>query len=175
MGSRAAVNRGGALIWKLGEKHGAFSLNSTPPTAKKMSSSAAAATAPGGDHAHGQQKQKWATYLRGEYAPVAVALGLIMLSASFGLYTAKQQLEHAPNVYLSKKKRETVPEVQEPDYAVRKAEDFISKSFFRRMAHAQKPRRDQVVPDPIRGDPLPVSQGRSVESLQSVGVEPATS
>ncbi|RRT50771.1 hypothetical protein B296_00034590 [Ensete ventricosum] len=74
---------------------------------------------------------------RGEFVPVYVALGLILLSASFGIHTAMQQLRYSPNVLVSKKKRETVPEVVDPDWAAEEAERFISGSVFRRVAHLQ--------------------------------------
>ncbi|KAF3777224.1 hypothetical protein EJ110_NYTH46301 [Nymphaea thermarum] len=160
MSSRATVY-GRALIRKLGEK-GAVSLNAEP-TVRKMSSYAIATANPGGEHTHGQKKQG-RVEMRGDYVPVAVALGLIVLSASLGIYTATHQLAHAPNVYVSKKKRETVPEVKEPDYAVRKAEDFVSKSVFRRIAHVQEPKRDRVVPDTIRGDPVTVFRDSPISS-----------
>ena len=67
-----------------------------------------------------------------------VALGLIGLSTSLGLYTATHELEYAPNVLLRKKRRETVPEVEDPDWAATEAELFIDHSFFRRLAHLQK-------------------------------------
>lgn len=89
---------------------------------------------------------------RGDYVPVYVALGLIVLSTSFGLYTAKQQLAYAPNVLVDKKKRETIPEVVDPDWAISEAERFINKSIFRKVAHLQD--FDAVragISDPTRG------------------------
>lgn len=69
--------------------------------------------------------------------PVYVALGLILMSTSLGLHMAMQQLRHSPNVLVSKKKRETLPEVVDPDWAAAKAERFISGSIFRRVAQLQ--------------------------------------
>ncbi|OAY82844.1 hypothetical protein ACMD2_21097 [Ananas comosus] len=109
---------------------------------------------------------------RGDYVPVYVALGLIVLSTSFGLYTAKQQLAYAPNVLVDKKKRETIPEVVDPDWAISEAERFISKSIFRKVAHLQD--FDAVragISDPTRSPAsghLPVK----AETLKDVGVEP---
>ncbi|CAL9110638.1 unnamed protein product, partial [Musa textilis] len=103
---------------------------------------------------------------RGEFVPVYVALGLILLSASFGVHTAKQQLRHSPNVLVSKKKRETVPEVVDPEWAAAEAERFISGSVFRRVAHLQD---FDAVSDPTRGHVMP----RKVETLKSVGVDPS--
>ncbi|XP_058092846.1 uncharacterized protein LOC131239258 [Magnolia sinica] len=91
--------------------------------------------------------------MKGEFVPVYVALGMIVLSLSFGAYTAKHQLLYAPNVYVSKKKREEVPEVVEPDYVVDEADKFITKSFFRKVAHIQGPSKVYVEANPIQGDP----------------------
>lgn len=92
--------------------------------------------------------------IRGDFVPVYVALGMIMLSMSFGLNCAKQQLLYAPNVFVSKKKRETFPEVNDPDYVVDEADKFITKSFFRRIAHVQEFDKDKVMSNPISGDAL---------------------
>ena len=77
---------------------------------------------------------------RGDYVPVYVALGLIALSAALGLHTARQQLAHAPNVYVDKKKREAVPEVAAPEVALDEAERFVGRSLFRKVAHVQDDR-----------------------------------
>ena len=73
---------------------------------------------------------------------------------SFGLHCAKQQLLYAPNVFVSKKKRETFPEVCDPDYVVDEADKFKTKSFFRRIAHVQEFGKDEVMSNPISGDAL---------------------
>ncbi|XP_073007788.1 uncharacterized protein [Typha latifolia] len=106
-----------------------------------------------------------------EYVPIYASLGLILLAASLGLHAAKQQLAYSPNVLVSKKKRETVPEVVDPDWAVRESELFINKSIFRKIAHLQD--FDAVragVSDPTRAP----ASGRlplKAETLKSVGVE----
>ncbi|XXG49715.1 hypothetical protein AAC387_Pa02g3815 [Persea americana] len=109
--------------------------------------------------------------IRGDFVPVYVALGMITLSMSFGLHCAKQQLLYAPNVFVSKKKRETFPEVCDPDYVVDEADKFKTKSFFRRIAHVQEFGKDEVMSNPISGDALK-SEKRAV-TLKSVGVEPS--
>lgn len=75
-----------------------------------------------------------------------------MLSMTLGAYTAKQQLLYAPNVFVSKKKRETIPEVVEPDYVVDEATKYFTKSLFRRVAHVLQFDKQEVMLDPIRGD-----------------------
>ncbi|KAK9108644.1 hypothetical protein Syun_024655 [Stephania yunnanensis] len=87
--------------------------------------------------------------MKGELIPVYVALGMILVSTSLGLVTAKQQLVYNPSVRPNKKRRKRVVEVDEPDRAVEEAHKFIDKSLFRKVAHLQQ----QPLPDnSIRGD-----------------------
>lgn len=83
--------------------------------------------------------------------PVCVALGMIGLSASFGLHTAMHQLRRAPNVHVKKSRRETLPEIVEPEHVAEDADKFISKSLFRKVAHIQDFSTSRVIPDPARG------------------------
>lgn len=84
--------------------------------------------------------------------PVFVAVGMIATSVGFGIYTALHQLARAPNVFVKKSKRETIPEVVEPEHVVEETDKFIKKSFFRKVAHVQDSDRHEIMPDPIRGD-----------------------
>lgn len=88
-----------------------------------------------------------------DYVPISVALGMIGLSLTFGLLTAKQQLLYAPDVHVNKSRRETLPEVMEPEDVARESEEFVKKSFFRKVARIQE-EKDPVISNPIRGDPL---------------------
>ncbi|KAL3512040.1 hypothetical protein ACH5RR_024757 [Cinchona calisaya] len=110
--------------------------------------------------------------LRGEFVPVYVALGLIVASMSFGLHTALHHLKRNPNVYVKKSRRETVPEVVEPEKVVEEVHDFINKSFFRRVAHVQDFDRQDVMPNPITGDVYAWKPRLRAETLKDVGVEP---
>ncbi|PIN05634.1 hypothetical protein CDL12_21826 [Handroanthus impetiginosus] len=107
---------------------------------------------------------------KGDYVPVFVAVGMIALSSTFGLYTAYHQLGHAPNVTLKKSRRETIPEVVEPEKVVEQADKFVKQSFFRKVAHIQGHDRQEVMNDPVRGDVL--NRGVRVETLKDVGVDP---
>ncbi|XP_074315790.1 uncharacterized protein LOC141652028 [Silene latifolia] len=104
----------------------------------------------------------------GDYVPVYVALGMITLSVSLGLYTAKQELLHGPDVRVKKTRRETLPEVVEPEVVAREAEDYIKKSLFRKVAHVQE--FETSLPNPVRGHLL--SKEPKVESLKTVGIDP---
>jgi len=104
----------------------------------------------------------------GDYVPVYVMLGMIGVSVTLGLHTARQQLAHAPNVRLDKRKRETVAEVADPDLALDDAERFVGSSVFRKVAHVQDDRSLTAgVADPVADYP-----GRKAVTLKDVGVDP---
>lgn len=111
--------------------------------------------------------------MKGDFVPVYVAIGMICLSTMLGLYTAKHQLLYSPNVFVKKQRRETLPEVVEPDHVLEDTDKFVKKSFFRKVAHVQDPNHDHVVSDPTRGDAF-AHTPRAV-TLKSVGVDPVLS
>lgn len=106
--------------------------------------------------------------------PVYVAIGMIMLSASLGLYTAKHELFYAPNVRVKKTTRETVPELEDPDKVGEEAEGFFKKSLFRKVAHIKEGEHgDNHHVD--KKDVLCVNSEEikgHIESLKNVGVDP---
>ncbi|CAN0906078.1 hypothetical protein LINGRAHAP2_LOCUS24024 [Linum grandiflorum] len=63
---------------------------------------------------------------------------MITLAVSIGVYTAKHQIMHAPNVRMKKKERETVPEVLDPDRVAGEGDKFVKGSFFRKVANVQE-------------------------------------
>ncbi|KAM7273007.1 hypothetical protein ACFE04_027671 [Oxalis oulophora] len=108
---------------------------------------------------------------KGDYVPIYVALGLIAMSVSFGAFTAWHQFKHAPNVHLKKKRRETVPEVYDPDKVVAEADQFLKKSFFRKIAHVQEFDNGlHTLPDKITKDVF-VREPKAV-TLKEVGINP---
>ncbi|GAB4827297.1 hypothetical protein Ancab_034186 [Ancistrocladus abbreviatus] len=129
-----------------------------------------------GDHRyqHQVQQSKGRGKAKGDSVPVYVALGMIAVSLTLGLLTAKQQLLYAPDVRVRKSKRKTLPELEEPDLVARESERFFTKSFFRKVAHAQQqqllkdilpvPDRDRIQADILTRQPR-------VEALPSVGVD----
>lgn len=104
-----------------------------------------------------------------DYMPVSVSIGLIFLSISFGLYTARHQILHSPGVHVKKSRRETIPEVVEPETVTHESEEFLTKSFFRKIAHVQD--FDIVIPNKPGKDSF--SYRPKVETLKSVGVDPS--
>ncbi|XP_030548480.2 uncharacterized protein LOC115753802 [Rhodamnia argentea] len=108
----------------------------------------------------------------GEYVPVCVAVGMILLSVTLGLHTAKQHIMYSPMVRVNKSRRETVPEVVEPERVVEESENFLTRSFFRKLAHVQDIVTGEAVdPDPIRKDAF--AHRPKAETLRSVSVKPA--
>merc|ERR1712071_305110 len=79
--------------------------------------------------------------MTGEFAPLYVMGGLVLAAAIMATHTAKQQLMHSPTVFVSKKKRESVPEVGDPDVVISSADKFVNKSFLRKVGHIQEDNR----------------------------------
>ncbi|XP_076891136.1 uncharacterized protein LOC143542436 [Bidens hawaiensis] len=131
------------------------------------------AFSPTADHAyHHHHQYPKPKSLKGDYVPVYISLGLILMSVSIGTYTATHQLKRSPNVFVRKSKRETLPELVEPEKVAQESAEFINKSFFRKIAHVQDADRQDIMADPIRGDTCAMHQKKPyVESLKSVGVE----
>ncbi|XP_071722500.1 uncharacterized protein [Rutidosis leptorrhynchoides] len=108
---------------------------------------------------------------KGDYVPVYVALGLITMSVSFGLFTVYHELKHAPNVHLKKKRRETLPEVYDPDKVLEEADGYLKKSFFRKIAHVQEfdngvnSMNNTITKDVFARQP-------KAETLKEVGINP---
>ncbi|TVT97255.1 hypothetical protein EJB05_57502, partial [Eragrostis curvula] len=154
MASRAAAFRSAAQgYWRQAAAGGVGS--------GSRSAATAAAAHPDGNAAKGK--------LRGDYVPVYVALGLIVMSVSLGLSTARQQLAHAPNVRVDKKKRaQTVPEVAAPDMVMDEGERFVGKSLFRKVAHVQD---DRSLAAGVADDPVAEYPGRKGVTLKDVGVD----
>ncbi|XP_068663112.1 uncharacterized protein [Aristolochia californica] len=132
----------------------------TKSTAPKMKASVATPQ----DLMNADRGRSSKAMLKGEFFPVYVALGLITVSVSLGLLTAKQELLYSPNVFLSKKRRESVPEVNDPDYVFDEVDKFIHKSLFRKVAHIQDVDRDRRVA---------LTNSKKMETLKSLGVDPA--
>ncbi|KAK8939203.1 hypothetical protein KSP39_PZI011215 [Platanthera zijinensis] len=108
----------------------------------------------------------------GEFVPVYVALGLILVSASLGAHTIYTQLSYNPSVRLNKKRRETVLEVEDPERVAEEGVGYINHSIFRKVAHKQD--FDAVragISDPMRAKDVSLKSAR-MESLKSVGVDP---
>ncbi|CAN1133350.1 hypothetical protein LINPERPRIM_LOCUS30597 [Linum perenne] len=74
----------------------------------------------------------------GDFMPVYVALGMITLAVTIGVYTVKHQIMHAPNVRMKKKERGTMPEVVDPERVAGEGDKFVKDSFFRKVANVQE-------------------------------------
>ncbi|XP_059448903.1 uncharacterized protein LOC132180074 isoform X2 [Corylus avellana] len=107
--------------------------------------------------------------MRAEFAPIYMVMGMVVVAMSIATHTAKQQLMHSPAVHVSKKRRESLPEVEDPDGVLSSADKFVNKSFLRKVAHIQDSK--PTLPDPVR--PNPFTRPRNADTLKSAGVDPA--
>lgn len=121
-----------------GGRHGRFATSTTP----KMRAYATTAV---------QHPASRKAVVKGDFVPVYVAMGMILMSATIGLHTALHELRYAPSVHLRKSRRETLPEVEDPDTVVHEADQFLKKSWFRKVAHILD---IQLVPHPVEADPF---------------------
>ncbi|KAL1559028.1 hypothetical protein AAHA92_09417 [Salvia divinorum] len=128
------------------------------------------AYAPAAGHVRPETKPRLG--VKGDMFPVFMAVGMISLSAGFGVFTAWHQLGRGPNLYVKKSRRQTVPEVVEPEHVAEEAGKFVKQSFFRKVAHIQDKDRQEIMHHPLRGDSF--TRAATVETLRDVGVDPAS-
>ncbi|KAM7269020.1 hypothetical protein ACFE04_024517 [Oxalis oulophora] len=114
----------------------------------------------------GQQHNKYA--ITGEYAPIYIVGGMVVVAVAMAAHTAKQQLMHSPPVSVNKRRREMMAEVDDPDRAAASGDKFLSKSWIRKIAHIQDPKPS--LQDAVKTDPY--TRSRKSESLKTVGVNP---
>ncbi|KAF7840211.1 putative transmembrane protein [Senna tora] len=139
---------------------------STTPKAK--------AYAPAADYGYAQGKGRSRSRSeKKDFVPVYVAIGMIALATGLGLHTAWQQLRNSPTVRVKKQRRETLPEVVEPEHVAEESDRFLKKSFFRKVAHVQDHNNPDkhTIPDPIHKDAY--AHRPRIETLKSVGVDPS--
>ncbi|XP_038999282.1 uncharacterized protein LOC120124772 [Hibiscus syriacus] len=116
---------------------------STPPRLKSY--------APTADHfGHSPPKKK------GDYVAIYVAVGMIALATTLGVHTVVQQVQNSPQVRVNKERRESLPEMEEPERVVDEAHKFLKQSF-RKVAHVQKSDDDYAIEDPTRADMFAVT------------------
>eukprot|EP00253_Pinus_taeda_P000879 PITA_00879 len=114
--------------------------------------------------------------LKPDFIPVYTLLGMCILAVVLGSITLKQQLLHSPNVVVDKKKRKTIPELNYPDDVVKKSEDFVNKSFFRRVAGTTKWDSGYTKLMPWTLQHRKEKSGERqipADTLKSVGIDPA--
>ncbi|XP_073141430.1 uncharacterized protein [Henckelia pumila] len=127
---------------------------------------ATSATASG--RASGNNSAFWRMAKSGDFVPVWMVGGMICIAGCIGIHTAALQLRRSPSVQVTKKKRESVPEVEIPDAVLGSAEKFIDRSFLRKVAHIPDNYKDQH----DRPTHSIFTRSRDIESLKSVGVRP---
>lgn len=133
------------------------------------------AYSPTAEYGYNQKQQHERKTPVGDYVPIYVAVGMIALSVGFGVHTAWHQLRTSPTVSVRKQRRETLPEVVEPERVAEESEKFLKGSFFRKVAHIQDKNTPdkKVMPDPIHDDVFAKGHAPKVVSLKSVGIDPS--
>jgi len=135
-------------------------------TAPKMKAYAASAD-------YGRLNQQKRNSTKQDFVAVYVAIGMITTAMGLGLHTAWQQLRNSPTVRVKKQRRETLPEVVEPEHVAEETEKFIKHSFFRKVAHVQErsyPDHHHI-PNPVSKDAY--AHTPRLETLKSVGIDPS--
>ncbi|TKY71154.1 NADH-ubiquinone reductase complex 1 MLRQ subunit [Spatholobus suberectus] len=136
----------------------------TTPTTPKLKPMSPAIDAAGHD-AHSTSRM---STLKAEFAPVYIVCGMVCVAVAIGSHTAYQQLARSPTVHVNKKRRESMPEVSDPDSTINSASKFIDGSFLRKMSHIQD--NKPTLHDPVH--PNPFTRPRTAETLKTVGIEP---
>ncbi|KAL3655156.1 hypothetical protein CASFOL_000942 [Castilleja foliolosa] len=135
-------------------------------TTPKFASAAGAIHHPSSTQSVGLVKRVSASF-----GPMGVVIGIIggMVSVAcmMGIHTAKQQLLYSPSVQVTKKKRESIPEVDSPDAVIQSSDKFLSKSFLRKVGHIQD-RHDHHINEQARYGAT--RRAPESETLKSVGI-----
>lgn len=81
-----------------------------------------------------------------------IVCGMVGVAVAIASHTAFQQLTRSPTVHVNKKRRESLPEVSDPDRTVNSADKFINGSFLRKVSQIQDNKstvHDSVHPNPF--------------------------
>jgi len=90
--------------------------------------------------------------IKAEFAPVYIVGGMVCVAVAIGSHTAFQQLVRCPTVHVNKNRRETLPEVSDPDRTINSATKFIDGSFLRKVSHIQE--NKATLNDPVHPNPF---------------------
>jgi len=90
--------------------------------------------------------------MKADLAPVYIVGGMVCVAVAIGTHTAFQQLFRSPAVHVNKNRRETVPEVSDPDRTINSASKFIDGSFLRKVSHIQE--NKATLHDPVHPNPF---------------------
>ncbi|KAJ4825923.1 hypothetical protein Tsubulata_006262 [Turnera subulata] len=89
--------------------------------------------------AHGRAPPPgWKKYFTGDMAPTAVIGGLLVVVLYIGVHSLKQQMLHHPSVHLTKKRRGSLAEVEQPDDLVENTGKFFNNSILRKLGNIKE-------------------------------------
>lgn len=86
---------------------------------------------------HQQTSKKGISKQAIDATPIAIIGVMVTIACSMGVHTIWQNMFYSPSVQVTKTKRECVPEVDLPDTVIKSADNFLNKSFLRKVAHIQ--------------------------------------
>ncbi|KAK9692391.1 hypothetical protein RND81_09G261200 [Saponaria officinalis] len=113
----------------------------------------------------GQSKVRKSMWMTASAAPIWIVGGLVLIAGGIAVHTGKQQLLHSPSVHVSKRRRESYPEADDPTRSVKHGGNFVDKSFLRKVAHIQDESK-QTLP---KNDPDSIyTRSREAETLASI-------
>ncbi|XP_047955935.1 uncharacterized protein LOC125201739 [Salvia hispanica] len=72
------------------------------------------------------------------YSAIGMLGGCIVMAILMAGHTGTQHVVRSPIVHVSKTNRGSMPEVDNPDAYIRAGDNFINKSFFRKVGHLQE-------------------------------------
>ncbi|MED6182308.1 hypothetical protein PIB30_027418 [Stylosanthes scabra] len=115
-------------------------------------------------HGSGNNGGRWS--LKFDLIPIPMYClgGVMALTLTFACHTGFQQLVRSPTVHVNKHRRETMPEVSDPDRTLNCAVKFFNGSFSRKVALIQYNKTTRLIPF--------TTPRREAETLKTVGVDP---
>ncbi|XP_057788429.1 uncharacterized protein LOC131005443 [Salvia miltiorrhiza] len=125
----------------------------------------ASAAAPKQEAAKVGMYKKFKTSLGHAAVPVGILGGAVVMALMIGVHTVTQHFVRSPLVHVTKQNRGSMPEVDQPDASIRSGDNFVNKSFLRKVAHLQDKQYGE--------EKLPINiytRSREADTLQTVGV-----
>ncbi|KAG6410770.1 hypothetical protein SASPL_128838 [Salvia splendens] len=96
--------------------------------------------------------------------PIGIIGGCVVLAIMIAGHTGMQHFVRSPIVHVTKKNRGSMPEVDNPDAYIRAGDNFVNKSFLRKVGHLQETQYGES------GGANIYTRSRESDTLRTVGV-----
>ncbi|XP_047938991.1 uncharacterized protein LOC125186626 [Salvia hispanica] len=96
--------------------------------------------------------------------PIGMIGGCVVMAIMIGVHTATQHFVRSPIVHVTKTNRGSMPEVDNPDAYIRSGDNFVNKSFLRKVGHLQETQYGDS------GGANIYTRSRETDTLRTVGV-----